>query len=87
MKMTKISELIKALEYSKENLQTDDLSQVFTIYVENQGRENGVYITDPAIFTEDDGDPTIEVRVVAVDSLIKILEGDVPSRIGREFYE
>lgn len=87
MKMTKISELIKALEYSKENLQTDDLSQVFTVYVENQGRENGVYITDPAIFTEDDGDPTIEVRVVAVDSLIKILEGDVPSRIGREFYE
>ncbi|WP_285015529.1 hypothetical protein [Lactococcus garvieae] len=85
MKMTKISELIKALEYSKENLQTDDLSQVFTVYVENQGRENGVYITDPAIFTEDDGDPTIEVRVVAVDSLIKILEGDVPSRIGREF--
>ncbi|MFK4973701.1 hypothetical protein [Lactococcus garvieae] len=87
MKMTKISELIKALEYSKENLQTDDLSQVFTVYVENQGRENGVYITDPAIFTEDDGDPTIEVRVVAVDSLIKILEGDVPSRIGREFYD
>lgn len=87
MKMTKNSELIKALEYSKENLQTDDLSQVFTVYAENQGRENGVYITDPAIFTEDDGDPTIEVRVVAVDSLIKILEGDVPSRIGREFYD
>jgi len=54
MKITKISELIKALEHSKEKLQLDDLSEVLSVYVENQGRENGVNISDPAVFSEDD---------------------------------
>ncbi|MCI3860158.1 hypothetical protein V6B05_01795 [Lactococcus garvieae] len=85
MKIVKISELIKALEYSKENLQTDDLSQVFTVNVENQGRENGVYITDPAIFTEDDGDPTIEVRIIATDVFKNLFTDDEPSRKGRSW--
>ena len=54
MKITKISDFIKALEYSKEQLQSDDLSRVLGIYVDNQQRENGVYVGDPVVFTEDD---------------------------------
>ena len=50
MKITKISDFIKALEYSKEQLQSDDLSRVLGIYVDNQQRENGVYVGDPVVF-------------------------------------
>lgn len=85
MKITKISELIKALEDVKELAQTDDLSEVFTVYVENQGRENGICITDPAIFIEDDGDPSLEVRIIATDVFKNLFTDDEPSRKGREW--
>lgn len=86
MKITKISQLIKALEYSKENLQSDDLSEVMSVQVSNQAREDGVDITDPAFFSEDDGDPSISIKIVAVDALSDILKDDEPSRMGREWY-
>ena len=35
-------------------MQSDDLSRVLGVYVDNQQRENGVYVGDPVVFTEDD---------------------------------
>lgn len=52
--MTKNGDFIKALKNSKEQLQSDDLSRVLGVYVDNQQRENGVYVGDPVVFTEDD---------------------------------
>ena len=50
----KNGDFIKALKNSKEQLQSDDLSRVLGVYVDNQQRENGVYVGDPVVFTEDD---------------------------------
>ena len=85
MKITKISDFIKALEYSKEQLQSDDLSRVLGIYVDNQQRENGVYVGDPVVFTEDDGDPSIEIRIVATDGFVGIFDDTEKSRSDREW--
>lgn len=86
-KITKISEFIKALEYSKECIQSDDLSEVFGVYVENQQRENGVYVGDPVVFSEDDGDPSIEVRVIATDGFVNVFDDTEKSRSGRDWYD
>jgi hypothetical protein len=85
MKITKISQLIKALEEAKEVAQTDDLSEVFGAYVENQARENGVYIFDPVIFSENNGDPYLEVRIIATDAFKNLFIDDEPSRKGRSW--
>ncbi len=85
MKITKISQLIKALEQAKELAQTDDLSEVFGAYVENQARENGVYISDPAIFKESNDEPSLEVRIIATDAFKNLFTDDEPSRKGREW--
>ncbi|WP_346349620.1 hypothetical protein [Lactococcus formosensis] len=85
MKITKISELIKALEEAKELAQTDDLSEVFGAYVENQARENGVYISDPVIFREDNDDPSLGVRIIATDVFKNLFTDDAPSRKGRSW--
>ena len=86
-KITKISEFIKALEYSKECIQSDDLSEVFGVYVENQQRENGVYVGDPVVFNEDDGDHSIEVRVIATDGFVNVFNNTEKSRSSREWYD
>lgn len=85
MKITKISQLIKALEQAKELAQTDDLSEVFGAYVENQARENGVYISDPAIFKESNDEPSLEVRIIATDAFKNLFTDDEPSRKGRSW--
>ena len=85
MKITRISDFIKALEYSKEQLQSDDLSRVLGVYVDNQQRENGVYVGDPVVFTEDDGDPSIEIRIVATDGFVGIFDDTEKSRSDREW--
>ena len=85
MKITRISDFIKALENSKEQLQSDDLSRVLGVYVDNQQRENGVYVGDPVVFTEDDGDPSIEIRIVATDGFVGIFDDTEKSRIGRDW--
>ncbi len=85
MKITRISDFIKALENSKEQLQSDDLSRVLGVYVDNQQRENGVYVGDPVVFTEDDGDPSIEIRIVATDGFVGIFDDTEKSRSDREW--
>lgn len=85
MKITKISELIKALEDARELAQTDDLSEVFGAYVENQARENGVYISDPVIFKENTDDPSLGVRIIATDVFKNLFTDDEPSRKGRKW--
>ena len=85
MKITRISDFIKALENSKEQLQSDDLSRVLGVYVDNQQRENGVYVGDPVVFTEDDGDPSIEIRIVATDGFVCIFDDTEKSRSDREW--
>lgn len=87
MKITKISELIKALEYSKECAQTDDLSEILSVYVENQARSDGAYVPDPVIFSENDGDPSLEVKIIATDAFKKLFMEDEPSRMGRSWDE
>ena len=83
--MTKNGDFIKALENSKEQLQSDDLSRVLGVYVDNQQRENGVYVGDPVVFTEDDGDPSIEIRIVATDGFVGIFDDTEKSRSDREW--
>ena len=85
MKITRISDFIKALENSKEQLQSGDLSRVLGVYVDNQQRENGVYVGDPVVFTEDDGDPSIEIRIVATDGFVGIFDDTEKSRSDREW--
>ena len=85
MKITRISDFIKALENFKEQLQSDDLSRVLGVYVDNQQRENGVYVGDPVVFTEDDGDPSIEIRIVATDGFVGIFDDTEKSRSDREW--
>ena len=85
MKITRISDFIKALEKSKEQQQSDDLSRVLGVYVDNQQRENGVYVGDPVVFTEDDGDPSIEIRIVATDGFVGIIDDTEKSRSDREW--
>ena len=40
---------------------------------------------DPVVFTEDDGDPSIEIRIVATDGFIGIFDDTEKSRIGRDW--
>ena len=66
-------------------MQSDDLSRVLGVYVDNQQRENGVYVGDPFVFTEDDGDPSIEIRIVATDGFVGIFDDTEKSRSDREW--